>query len=334
MYFLLCISLVFTLLLAINIFSSITAEILWRVVSPLLKNASAQKREQFIFALSVVPFGGALVLVFAFLLPAYLLFEPHESEEIVSFKLALLSFVSLIGIFIAFFRVFRTRQATRRLVSNWLKNAEAVEIENISMPVHRIKHQFPVIAVVGVFRPQMFIAEKIFESLSPAEFEAALAHEYGHLAGYDNLKRTILRIRRDLLMFPLGKTRLERAWAETAESAADEFAAQTGGNSMALDLAAALIKIARIAPQNASPATPLGAFLIEENNAHITGRVRRLLQLAGDLNSLRQTASFNLRLVFQIGSALGLVSILFLATNYDFLYGVHTILEKFVAVLQ
>jgi Zn-dependent protease with chaperone function len=332
MYFLLCVSLIFTLLLAINIFSSITAEIFWRAASPFLKNVSARKREQFIFALSVLPFVFALVLVFAFLLPAYLLFEPHESDEIVSVKLALLTFVSLIGIFIAFFRVFRTWQATHNLVSNWLKNAEVVEIRNISIPVHRIKHQFPVIAVVGVFRPQMFIAEKIFDSLNQAELEAALAHEYGHLAGYDNLKRTILRISRDLLIFPLGKT-LERAWAETAESAADEFAAQTGGNSMALNLAAALVKIARIVPQNASPAMPLGAFLIEANNTHITGRVRRLLQLAGNLNSLKRASSFNLRIA-QICSALVFVSILVLATNQNFLFQVHMILEKFVAVLQ
>ncbi|MET0753649.1 MAG: M56 family metallopeptidase [Pyrinomonadaceae bacterium] len=332
MYFLLCISLIFTLLLAINIISSITAEIFWRVVSPFLKNVSAHKRAQFIFALAVLPFAGAFVLVFAFLLPAYLLFEPHESEEVVSLKLALLTFVSLIGIFIASFRVFRTWQVTHNLVSNWLENAEVVEIRNISIPVHRINHQFPVIAVVGIFRPQMFIAEKIFDSLNPAELEAALAHEYGHLTGYDNLKRTILRISRDLLIFPLGKT-LERAWAETAESAADEFAAQTGGNSTALNLAAALIKIARIVPQNASPAMPLGAFLIEENNTHITARVRRLLQLAGNLNSLKRASSFNLRLA-QIGSALVFVSILVLATNHSFLFLVHTILEKFVAALQ
>lgn len=333
MYFLLCVSLILALLLMINIFSRGAAEIVWRVASPFLKNVSARKRARFIFALSILPFAVALVFVFAFLLPAYLLFEPHKSEEVVSLKLALLSLISLVGVFVAFYRVFRTWQATRGLVSNWLENAEAVEIENISIPVYRIKHQFPVIAVVGVFRPRMFIAEKIFESISPEELQAAIAHEYGHLAGYDNFKRTILRVSRDLLIFPLGKS-LERAWTETAEAAADEFAAQTGGNPMALNLAAALVKIARIAPPNASPAMPLGAFLIEENNTHITWRVRRLLQLVGNLNTLKQSSSFNFRLAFQIGSALVFLSIIALATNYDFLYKVHIILEEFVAIIQ
>ncbi len=54
------------------------------------------------------------------------------------------------------------------------------------------------IAVVGAFRPKMFIAEQIFLSLDKQELAAAVAHECGHLAARDNLKRLILKISQTL----------------------------------------------------------------------------------------------------------------------------------------
>jgi beta-lactamase regulating signal transducer with metallopeptidase domain len=186
--------------------------------------------------------------------------------------------------------------------------------------------------VVGVFQPKLFIAEQIFSLLSEEELAAAILHESGHLATHDNFKRVLLRVCGDLLVFPMGKT-LEREWAQCSESAADEYAAQIKAET-ALDLASALVKIARIVPPAASPNMPLGAFLIEKTDADITGRVRRLLLLAENLNPLAQTASFNLRLALQICAALTLTSILVLATNHHFLFEVYTRLERFVALLQ
>lgn len=125
------------------------------------------------------------------MLPAYLLFEPRVSGEVISFKLASLASISAIGTAAAFYRVFGTWWKTRRLVSNWLANAEPVKIAAVKIPVYRINHQFPVIAVVGAFRPRMFIARQVFDSLNEEEFRAAIAHEYGHLAALDNFKCTI-----------------------------------------------------------------------------------------------------------------------------------------------
>ncbi|HEY0428249.1 MAG TPA: M48 family metalloprotease [Pyrinomonadaceae bacterium] len=333
MYFLLAISLIFALLLAINVLSSIAAEILWRAASGFFKNRSAAKQARFIFALSVFPFVGACVFVFAFLLPAYLLFEPHKSDEIISFKLALLSIISLIGFAAAAWRVFGTRATTRRLVSNWLKNAEPVEIENVSIPAFRINHQFPVIAVVGTFRPQMFIANRIFDALSPEELQAAIAHEHGHLAAHDNFKRTILRICRDLLVFPLGKT-LERAWTETAESAADEYAALGGGNLTAVNLASALVKIARLAPAGARPAMPAGASLIAEHTEYISGRILHLLQMPEADCKEAQNARAGREIAFRFLLAGFAALLMLLAVNREFLLQVHDFTEKIVALLQ
>lgn len=333
MYYLLGISLIFAALLTTNVVSSIAAEIFWRAASPFLKKLPARKQSQIIFALSVFPFVLALAYVLGFLLPAYLLFEPYKSNEVVSFKLALLSFISLTGFAIAIYRVLGIWWTTRRLVLDWLKNAEPVEIKNVSIPVYRINHQFPLIAVVGIFRPRMFIANQIFDSLTGEELQAAVRHEYGHLEARDNFKRTMLRLCRDLLVFPLGKT-LERAWTETAEAAADEYAAQTGGNLAAINLASALVKIARIVPYGAKPAMPAGTFLIAEQTEYISGRVRNLLQPSTINLEKAKNRWFAAKTSRRLALICLVVVISLLVINFDFLREIHHVTESFVGALQ
>lgn len=332
MYFLLGISLMFALLLVLNLLISAAAAFLWRVLSPIAENWTARRRAQTIFALRIFPFIGTFIFVAAILLPAYLLFEPHSSGENVSFKLGAIAVASTVGITAAFYRIFGTWWKTRRLVSDWLENAEAIEIPDAAVPVFCIKHSFPVIAVVGVFRPQMFIARQIFESLNERELQAAIAHEYGHLAARDNFKRTLMRVCRDLLVFPFGR-RLDDAWAKNVESAADEYAAQKGGNLTALNLASALVKIARIVPDNSKPAMPSGAFLLTEQTDFVTRRVRRLLQLA-EINF--NSTAFNLfdfGIIFWISIIIVSTIILLLATNQSFLQQTHSFLENIVSLL-
>ncbi len=331
MYFLLITSLILALLLVLNAAISISASVLWRFAAKQTRDWTAQNRARFIFALRVFPFASALVFALAFLLPAYLLFEPHSSNETVGFKLAFLSIVSATGVGFAFYKVFRTRRATRNLVADWMKYAEPIRVEGVSIPVYKIKHSFPVIAVVGAFRPRMFVAGQIFESLNDAEFQAAARHEAGHLVARDNLKRTIMRTCRDLLIFPFGQ-KLDRAWAENIEAGADEYAAQNGGKQTALNLASALIKIARIIPDGAKPSMPAGAFLIEAPTAEIAFRVLKLLQMS-DGKTIFQTARSS-NFLFGLYSVSALFVLTLLATNQNFLQEVHDILEAIVAFLQ
>lgn len=278
MYFLLGISLTLAFLLIVNMIVAIFASAFWRIISSWIGYLSVNARAQIIFGLRIMPVAVALVFVSAFLVPAYLVHEPAASGEVVSGKLALIAIVGSLGVLIALYRVMQTWIVTRRLASNWLSGAVEIALPGITVPIHRIKHQFPVIAVIGIFRPKMFVADQVLESLDQNEFAAAVAHEYGHLRANDNFKRTLLRVCRDLLILPFGKG-LDRAWAENAESVADEYAAKTG-RSTALDLASALVKIARIVPPHACPAMPAGAFLIEEQNVDVTSRVRRLVRLS------------------------------------------------------
>ncbi|MFM9903086.1 MAG: M56 family metallopeptidase [Pyrinomonadaceae bacterium] len=332
MYFVLGIALTLAFLLIVNMVVAIFASALWRAVLGFVQAFSVNARAQIIFGLRILPVAASLVFVIAFVIPAYLLHEPDSSGESVSGKLALIAFTSSFGVCIALYRVIETWLVTRRLTANWLSNAAEINIDGVSVPVYRIKHHFPVIAVIGIFRPKMFVAEQVLASLDQDEFRAAVAHEYGHLRANDNFKRTILRVCRDLLILPLGKS-LDRAWAENAESVADEYAAQTG-RCTAIDLASALVKIARIVPVNARPAMPAGAFLIGDSALDITSRVRRLIRLSEKRGFYAQRKILGLAPAAWLwASALTILSTLPLI-DQRLLSSTHEAIEQFVRILQ
>jgi Zn-dependent protease with chaperone function len=328
MYFLLGICLLLALFLALNISASLIVALFWRAIEKRVQSQQAQTRAQIIFALRIFPLAGTLVFIFAFLLPSYFLYEPFASGETVGLSLVLVAALSAIVIAAAFYRVLKTWRKTRQLIENWRRDSRPMPVSDSKIPVYRIEHPFPVVSLVGFFRPRIFISNQIIELLDNKELAAAINHEYGHLKNHDNLKRWLLRFSQDLLIFPIGN-RLDRTWSETAETVADEYAAEVTGNEAALDLAAALVKIARIVPRVSSPAMPAGVFLIEENRGDITFRVHNLLQMASGENSLKTR---NLNYLLYAGAIF--ISVFGLAINYNFFLSVHNILEKVVEFFQ
>jgi Zn-dependent protease with chaperone function len=333
MYALLGISILLAALLTINALATLLTTALWRAVAGHAQKLAADTRAQLIFALRIFPTLGALACVLALLAPSYLIHEPTVTDETVSTKLAALAFVSAIGLGLALWRGFAAWRATRRLIANWLRNAQPIELEGVRVPAYRIRHPFPVIAIVGAFKPRLFIASQIFETLTAEEIAAAIAHEGGHLATYDNLKRACLRACRDALtIVPCGRS-LDRAWAEAAEAAADEYAAR-GGSSVALELASALVKIARIVPPQAKPTMPAIAFLVGEDASGVSWRVRRLTQLASLGNAFpvrRLNASM---LTLWLGFSAFLLALALIATHPSTLWLMHRAIERVVSILS
>lgn len=332
MYFLLGIALILAFLLIVNMAAATLASGLWRLISRPIRSLSVSSGAQIIFALRIGPVAAALVFIFAFVVPSYLLLEPQESGEVVSSKLALIALVSSVGVGIALYRVFKTWLVTRQMALNWQKSAVRITIDGVDVPIFRIVHPFPVMAVVGIIRPRIFIAGQVLEALDPDEFQAAVAHEYGHLRANDNFKRTVLRMCRDLVILPVGAS-LDRAWAENAESAADEYAAGRG-RSTALNLASALIKLARIAPKNTGPALSSGSYLISEQSSDVTSRVRRLLHISEEKSPVEKPGLHGFPPVSWVWSgALTLLLILHL-TDQRLLLTTHDAIEHFVRILQ
>ena len=335
MYAFLGITLVLALLLTINATATMVAAGFGRLCKPLLRKCSARTRAEILFVMRIGPPVIAIVAIAAFMIPSYLAYEPHATEETVSFKLGALATLSAIGVGLAISRGLRSWLATRSLLKDWLASSTPIELETISVPTFVLRqHSFPIIAVVGAFRPRLFIANQVFESLSEEELAAAVAHEYGHLAAHDNFKRSVMRVSRAaLLLIPCGRS-LDRAWSEASESAADEHAAQQS-SLVALNLASALVRIARMIPKGQLQVMPaaVSAFLSEDSPG-IKVRVRRLVELAATDPRLLVSNASLVRFVPWFVLSLIVVIGVTIESRPQVLAAVHHLVENVVVVLS
>lgn len=335
MYTFLGITLVLALLLTINATATMVSAAFGRLCKPLLRKCSARTRAEILFVMRIGPPVLAIVAIAAFMIPSYLTYEPHATDESVSWKLGTLAMLSAVGVGLAIWRGIRSWLATRSLLKDWMAASTRIELEAIHVPTYVLDHSFPIIAVVGAFRPRLFLANHVLESLSEEELAAAIAHEYGHLVAGDNFKRSIMRVSRAaLLLIPCGRS-LDRSWSEASESAADEYAAQQS-SFVALNLASALVRIARMIPKGQRHVIPasVSAFLAGEDSPGVKGRVRRLVELAtADPSHLVSNASL-VRFVPWLVLSLTVVISVTIESRPQVLATVHEFVEHVVAVLS
>lgn len=333
MFELLGLSLLLATLLTFNSVATLVIAGLWRLAGRATDNWTAATRARLLFSLRILPAVLAFLTVSLLLVPAYLAHEPRHAAETVSFKLALLAIFSATGIAVSVYRGIGTHRATANLTSDWLRQGKPIQIPGIGIKSYEINHAFPLIGIVGFLRPRLFIASQVLQVLTPEEISAAVAHENGHLTARDNLKRGLLQACRDaLLIIPCGRL-LDRSWSAASEEAADENAARQG-NGAALDMASALVKIARIIPPGGRPTMPAGVFLLgDEETKGIKSRVRRLIALA---TSERQGSRYDVltRLFVWAPATMLLVGFVIAASNPYLLTRVHHLIEHAVFVLS
>jgi Zn-dependent protease with chaperone function len=101
--------------------------------------------------------------------------------------------------------------------------------------------------------------------LTHDELHIALKHELAHRQSRDNLKKLVFRF----CPFP-GMAKLESAWSQAAEFAADDAAVSNLDD--AVYLAAALVKLSRLVPVEAAP-----VCTVRFVTGSIGARVARLL---------------------------------------------------------
>jgi len=334
MFELLGLSLLLAALLTFNSLASLIMTGLWRVAGRFTNDWTAASRARLLFSFRTLPAIIALLAVTLLLVPSYLTFEPRHTAEPVSLKLGLLALLSATGIALSIYRGVATRRATAKLTSDWLQRGRRIEIKGIEIEAWRIEHTFPLIAIIGFLRPRLFIANQVLEILTPEEISAAVAHENGHLAARDNLKRGLLQACRDaLLIIPSGRL-LDKAWSGASEEAADENAARQG-NNVALDLASALVKIARSIPEGARPTMPAGVFLLgDEETGGIKTRVSRLIALAATEYRPASGRDLVARLCVWGPVSLLLITLVIAASNPFLLSKVHTLIEHAVFTLR
>jgi beta-lactamase regulating signal transducer with metallopeptidase domain len=228
--------------------------------SRLQKNIHADS----LFALRVSPFAISALISLFLTLPSFLMFESHSlDEDMATFALTVCGMV-ILGM--GLYRVMAAEARTRRVVSAALESAVALRRDAV-IPTVMLAQSVAPIMLVGVRVPQILISAAACKLLSDEELWAAVRHETAHSRSRDNLKKAVL----NSLPFP-GVACLEEAWQEASEWAADDRAVSS--RDEALDLAAALIKLARHFPSQIVPELATG--LVSEAGS-VSSRVERLV---------------------------------------------------------
>jgi beta-lactamase regulating signal transducer with metallopeptidase domain len=196
-----------------------------------------------LFVLRVTPFAASAVVSIFLILPSFVELETHSMDEDLGTFVLALSALLFFGA--GFIRVVSAELRTRRIVDACVEDAHEFE-HDIRTPAVVAPKSISPLMMVGIRIPKIVISESTPDILSDAELRVAVRHEVAHLEARDNLKKAIF----NSLPFPGMKGMLE-TWQEAAELAADDAAVST--RTEALDLAAALIKLARHFPGQAIP---------------------------------------------------------------------------------
>jgi Zn-dependent protease with chaperone function len=212
-------------------------------------------------ALLALPFAAVVQL-------AFWRFEPAHAAEPAGPALAGAALAGAALLFVAAARVVRAVRATRVVRRAWLRSAQRLHVPAWTGRAFAIDSPFPVVAVAGVWRPELYVAVQVAGACTPAEMAQVAAHERAHVAARDNLVRAAFAA---TPMPARLAARLEDAWDAASEEAAD-VAARGGGSGVTL--ASALVKVAGLALATAPSPVLASAFIGAES---LDGRVQRLL---------------------------------------------------------
>lgn len=208
-----------------------------------------------LFGLRMMPLLLSAFLTLGFIVPSFLLLEPRAIDEPIGATLVTLELCCWSFFLWAFSRTLIAQRKTSQALAAWLSGASRIEMKT-RVPVFRTDRDMPAVTVSGVWKPRILVSEAALAILTPAELCIALRHERAHVRYFDNLRKLLFRF----AAFP-GMSRLEAAWSEAAEMAADDAAVSSVRD--ALDLAAALIKLSRLGPTRDS--TDLTTALLSDS---------------------------------------------------------------------
>lgn len=298
-------ALALAMLFAVELLAGSVVAIAARVGLRLALSWPARARASLFFWLRVTPGVVSLTFVLILVVPSYVQYEPLVNDEHVSALLLVTAFLSSTLLFVSAIRLLRRARATHALRREWMRDSFPLDFRTslppqtpMRIPTRVLAHKFPVVAIVGWWRPHLFVAESVLMCLTADELQAVVVHEHGHVAARDNLKRMLMESASGPFAWTGAGGLLERRWAEATECAADDFVAEQAYLRPAcasLSLAAALLKIARLVPKGSTPAISAGTFLIDPatNAGSIAGRVRRLIIAADARTATSLPAAIN-----------------------------------------
>jgi hypothetical protein len=226
------------------------------------------RRARALVLLRLFPSAAAAAIAVLMFLPAHVRLEPVDADEAFGAVVLALAATGFLLLVVAAGRLRAVAAGSIRLM----------RCARVPAGARRPIAELPVfagVALAGVLRPRVVIGAAARRALSPAELDAAVAHELAHRRSRDNLTRTLMFCVPDLFRLTPAAARLERLWAAEAECLADARAA-AGDPERAAALASALIKVARVAAVGRDRMGSLGWSTFHQPDL-LAIRVRRLV---------------------------------------------------------
>jgi beta-lactamase regulating signal transducer with metallopeptidase domain len=254
--------------------ASLLVMVVWQAGLRHRADGSPAVRARRLVTLRTFPATAAAIVVTTVVMPAFLISEPVRAAEAVGPVLMVLALFGLVllagGLALAVHSVLATWRIERR----WLRAARPLDFDPpAGVPAFAADSFTPAVALVGVFAPKLIAARTVVEACNHDELAIIVAHERGHLHARDNVKRWLMACAPDVLRWTPAHRAIARAWDDAAEDAADDAA--TGGHDVArVDLAALLVKVARLSAGPALSAATISPFIERDR---LDRRVRRLL---------------------------------------------------------
>jgi len=207
--------------------------------------------------------------------PSYWQYEPKDTAEGFDLTLTTLASLALFLLAAGAVRGVNSWRLARRRARLWHESSRPLPAGFLgsTIPAFRIDADAPLMALVGIVRPRLFVTRGLLDVLTHDELAATIAHETGHYRARDNFKRLAIRCAPDLLAFLPASRWIEHEWTTSAEHAADASAA-AAGTGMRLALASALVKVAQLMPPAAPSGEPISALV---GAAGLAVRVERLV---------------------------------------------------------
>jgi Zn-dependent protease with chaperone function len=229
----------------------------WRLGQQRLARLAPHSRARAIATLRLLPAAAALAAAGVVLI-AFIRLEPADAREALGVVLPAAALATVFAFIRRAAHAIRAWTQTARIVAEWKGTAPVVDVE------------FPIVAVIGIWRPRLYVARRVVEACDREELDAMIAHERAHIAARDNVTRLCFLCAPFVVRGVAPE--LEIAWTRASEEAADDAARRDESSSLAL--ASALTKVARLAMHRTMPLLQASAIF---SGSSVSERIQRML---------------------------------------------------------
>jgi beta-lactamase regulating signal transducer with metallopeptidase domain len=245
--------------------------LVWRRLELYRERWSARSYADVFFVLRMTPCVVAAGVTLGLAVPSFLLLEPRAVKESIGGGALGLGICGAVVLLAGVWNATAALVRASRTVARWSGGARVMDRRgaDFETPVILMRTAAaPPLTAAGILRPRVWLSGAAEFVLTERELQSALRHELVHIRHRDNLRKLVLR-----LVASPGMAQLEKAWREATEMAADDAAVSNACE--ALDLAAAVIKLSRLAPL--ASAGDLTTALVHSPAESVNARVERLI---------------------------------------------------------